>query len=39
MGSNPFIAFRWSKASGEVYGRGPLINALAAIKTCNITVE
>ncbi len=39
IGSNPFVCFRWSPSSGEVYGRGPLINALAAIKTCNITVE
>jgi len=39
VGSNPFVCFRWSPSSGEVYGRGPLINALAAIKTCNITVE
>ena len=22
-GSNPFVCFRWSKASGEIYGRGP----------------
>ena len=39
VGSNPFIAFRWSKASGEIYGRGPAINALSAIKTCNLTIE
>ena len=38
-GSNPFICFRWSKASGEIYGRGPLINALSAIKTTNLTIE
>ena len=38
-GSNPWVVFRWSKAAGEVYGRGPLINALPAIKTCNLTVE
>jgi hypothetical protein len=38
-GSNPFICFRWSKAAGEVYGRGPLINALSAIKTTNLTIE
>ena len=23
IGSNPFICFRWSKVSGEIYGRGP----------------
>ena len=39
VGANPFIAFRWSKASGEIYGRGPAINALSAIKTCNLTIE
>lgn len=38
-GSNPFICFRWSKAAGEVYGRGPLVNALSAIKTTNLTIE
>jgi len=39
VGSCPIIAYRWSKASGEIYGRGPLINALSAIKTTNLTVE
>ena len=39
LGSNPFVCFRWSKCAGEVYGRGPLINALSAIKTTNLTIE
>jgi len=39
LGSNPFVCFRWSKCAGEIYGRGPLINALAAIKTTNLTIE
>lgn len=39
VGSNPFVCFRWSKCAGEVYGRGPLINALSAIKTTNLTIE
>jgi len=39
VGSNPFICFRWSKCAGEVYGRGPLFNALSDIKTVNLTVE
>ena len=39
VGSNPFVCFRWSKCSGEVYGRGPLMNALSAIKTTNLTIE
>jgi hypothetical protein len=39
VGSNPFICFRWAKCSGEIYGRGPIINALSAIKTTNLTVR
>ena len=39
VGSNPFVCFRWSKCSGEIYGRGPLMNALSAIKTTNLTVQ
>lgn len=39
IGSNPFVCFRWSKCAGEVYGRGPLLNALSAIKTTNLTIE
>ena len=38
-GSNPYIAFRWSKSSGEVWGRGPLLWALGDIKTLNLTIE
>jgi len=39
VGSNPFICFRWSKCAGEIYGRGPLINALSSIKTTNLTIQ
>lgn len=39
IGSNPFVCFRWSKCAGEIYGRGPLLNALSAIKTTNLTIE
>lgn len=39
VGANPYVCFRWSKCAGEVYGRGPLFNALAAIKTTNLTIE
>lgn len=39
FGSNPFLVFRWSVASGEVWGRGPLMTALPAIKTANAVVE
>lgn len=38
-GSNPYIPFRWAKSAGEIYGRGPLMNAMPAIKTCNLTVQ
>jgi hypothetical protein len=38
-GSNPLIAFRWSKASGETYGRGPLFNSLPDIRTLNAVTE
>jgi len=38
-GSLPWVTFRWSKAANEVYGRGPLILALPAIKTTNLMVE
>jgi hypothetical protein len=39
LGSNPWVTFRWAKTSGEVYGRGPVYNSLAAIKTANLTVQ
>jgi len=39
VGSNPFVCFRWSKCAGEIYGRGPLMNALSAIKTSNLTIQ
>ncbi len=39
VGSKPYVCFRWSKCAGEVYGRGPLINALSAIKTTNLTIQ
>ena len=38
-GSCPFVAFRWAKSAGEIYGRGPLMNAMGAVKTCNLTVQ
>jgi len=38
-GSCPWVNPRWSKAAGEVWGRGPIYNALAAIKTANLTVQ
>ncbi len=37
--TNPYIIFRWSVASGEMYGRGPVLRALPDIKTANKVVE
>ncbi|WP_159996650.1 portal protein [Roseomonas sp. 18066] len=36
---SPFLAFRWMKAPGEVYGRGPVMKALPDIRTANKVVE
>ena len=38
-GSCPYVAFRWAKLAGEAWGRGPLLNAMPAIKTTNLTIE
>lgn len=38
-GSSPYIVFRWAKAAGEVWGRGPLLNALPAVRTTNLVVQ
>lgn len=35
----PFIAFRWMKSPGEIYGRSPVMKALPDIKTANKVVE
>ena len=37
--TNPYIIFRWSLLSGELYGRGPVLRALPDIKTANKVVE
>ena len=37
--TNPYIIFRWSLVSGEIYGRGPVLRALPDIKTVNKVVE
>lgn len=39
VGSAPFITFSWNAAGGEVWSRGPALNALAAIRTTNLMVE
>ena len=36
---SPAIAFRWLKAPGEIYGRGPVMKALPDIRTANKVVE
>lgn len=36
---SPIEIERWSKVSGEVYGRGPITNALPDVRTCNKLVE
>ncbi len=38
-GSQPLISFRWSKAAGETYGRGPLLSALPDIRVLNEVVK
>ena len=37
--TNPYIIFRWSVVSGELYGRSPILRALPDIKTANKVVE
>lgn len=39
VGSCPYIVSRWSKASGEVWGRGPLFHALPSIRVANLVVQ
>ena len=38
-GSSPWITTRWSKSGFEVWGRGPILQAMPAIKTLNLTVQ
>jgi len=38
-GAQPIISFRWSKAAGETYGRGPLLSALPDIRVLNEVVK
>lgn len=37
--SSPWVIFRWSVVPGETWGRGPIMTALADIKTLNKTKE
>lgn len=39
LGSNPFIGFRFNTNPGDAWGRGPLLNAMGAIRTTNLMVE
>lgn len=38
-GCNPYIGYRYGKAAGEVWGRGPAMNTLPAVRTMNLTIE
>lgn len=38
-GIGPWIGTRWSRAANELYGRGPVIDALPDIRTANRLVE
>lgn len=38
-GACPHINFRWSVAAGEVYGRGPLLNAMPDVRVANVIVQ
>jgi len=37
--TSPWVIFRWTKAPGEIHGRGPLMQALPDIRTLNKLVE
>ncbi len=37
--SSPWIVFRWAKLPGENYGRGPLMDVIGDVKTCNKMME
>ena len=39
MEISPWVVFRWATTSGEIYGRGPVVNALPDIKTLNRIAE
>lgn len=37
--SSPWVIFRWAVRPGEIYGRGPALQALSDVKTINKTKE
>lgn len=39
MTYSPWVVFRWSVMPGETYGRGPVLYALADVKTLNKSIE
>lgn len=40
VGCSPYVGpFRWSKGSGEDWGRGPLVNLLPALRTVNYAMS
>lgn len=39
VGSCPYLPFHWSKAAGDTYGRGPVMNVIGAIRVLNTIVE
>lgn len=39
VGSNPWIVTRWAVSAGEVYGRGPVLNALPDIRSLNLVKQ
>lgn len=39
MGGNVWHTIRWSVLSNEMWGRGPLIHLMPAIKTLNLTIQ
>lgn len=38
-GANPWITARWSANSGEVWGRGPVLNILPTVKSLNLVIQ
>ena len=38
-GSKPFVAYRWSKAAGEIWGRGPIMKVLPGVRTTQLVME
>lgn len=39
MGANPWLTTRWNVLSNEMWGRGPLMQLMPAIRTLNLTYQ